>query len=202
MAAKIIKVLTLLSITLILAACGGMADIASRAGGVGVITEDQSTFDGAQVIEVSPAWLYDPDRSGWNTIQLGARWVSGTPDFVALILSYRSDASGYSETYLGLDSIAVNIDGEVTQYEAGQPANLSSSGYNSVTNTIYTQSSNSVVVPTDIVERMISADDVRLRISSSSGYEDSVFTIERMPGGQGTAIRSIREFMERVNSVR
>jgi len=37
----------------------------------------------------------------------------------------------------------------------------------------------------------------RLRIHTNKGYEDSNFSIENMPGGQLTAVLSIREFVEK-----
>ena len=47
---------------------------------------------------------------------------------------------------------------------------------------------------------MVSANDCRIRIYTSQGYEDAVFSITRSSSGQGTAILSIREFIATVKA--
>ena len=182
--------------------CAGMADSVSKMSGLGVVTEEKSTFDGATVINVSPTWLYDPEGSFGNSVKLGARWSSKAPNYVALVMAYSSDASGYNHTYLGLSAIDINIDGDITSYSAHDSTNLDSGTYNTVTRTIYTESKNAVVIPYVVLEEMVFANDCRLRIHTSKGYEDARFSIERLPGGQGTAILSIQEFMARIEPIR
>lgn len=183
-----------------LSGCAGMADATSKIAGLGVVTQEKSTFDGATIVEVSPNWLYDPEASRGNSVKLGARWSSNAPEFTALVLSYSSNTSGSSAAYIGLSGIDINIDGDIKSFSSGKPTDLDSSGYNSVSRTIYTESKNTVVIPYSILERMMSAKDCRLRIHTSKGYEDARFSIERIPGGQGTAILSIREFIGKVNA--
>lgn len=183
-----------------LSGCAGMADATSKIAGLGVVKQEKSTFDGATIVEVSPNWLYDPEASRGNSVKLGARWSSNAPEFTALVLSYSSNTSGSSATYIGLSGIDINIDGDIKLFSSGKPTDLDSSGYNSVSRTIYTESKNTVVIPYSILERMMAAKDCRLRIHTSKGYEDARFSIERIPGGQGTAILSIREFIGKVNA--
>lgn len=198
-----IKILPMLFAIILLPAlsgCAGMADATSKIAGLGVVTQEKSTFDGATIVEVSPNWLYDPEGSWGNSVKLGARWSSNAPEFAALVLSYSSNISGSSAAYVGLSGIDINIDGDIKSFSSGKPTNLDSSGYNSVSRTIYTESKNTVVIPYSILERMMAAKDCRLRIHTSKGYEDARFSIERIPGGQGTAILSIREFIGKVNA--
>jgi hypothetical protein len=199
---KLFLIFPTISVLLAMSGCAGMADATSKMAGLGVLTEHKSTFDGATIIELSPTWLYDPEGSWGNRVKLGALWSSAAPNHAALILAYSSSTSGYGAAYIGLSGIDVNIDGEIKSYTSNKPTDLDSSGYNSISRTIYTESKNSVVIPYSVLERMVLAKDCRLRIYTSKGYEDARFSIERMPGGQGTAIISIREFMTKVSATR
>jgi len=197
---KLFLIAVITALFLSLSGCAGMADATAKMAGLGVVTEEVSTFDGAKIVEVSPNWLYDPDGSWGNSVKLGARWSSATPDYVVLVLSYSSNVSGYGKSYISLSGIDINIDGDISSFSSNKPTDLDSSGYNSVSKTIYTESSNAVVVPYSVLQDMVTAHDCRLRIHTSEGYEDSRFSIERIPGGQGTAILSFREFINKVNA--
>lgn len=197
---KLLPIVVAIMVLPALSGCAGMADATSKMAGLGVVTQEKSTFDGATIIEVSPTWLYDPDGSWGNSVKLGARWSSNAPEHVALILSYSSDTSGYGAVYVGLTGIDINIDGEIKSFSSGKSTELDSGSYNTVARTIYTESKNLVVIPYSVLERMVSVKDCRLRIHTSKGYEDARFSIERIPGGQGTAILSIREFMGKVSA--
>ncbi len=65
---------------------------------------------------------------------------------------------------------------------------------------IYTDSKNSVTISLRVLKEMLNAKDTRLRINTGDGYVDAQFSIERIPGGQGTAILSMREFAAKVDS--
>jgi hypothetical protein len=199
---KLLLMLFAIAFLAALSGCAGMADATSKMAGLGIVTQEKSTFDGATIVEVSPNWLYDPNGSLGNSVKLGARWSSNAPEYVTLVLSYSSNTSGYGAAYIGLSGIDINIDGDIKSFSSNKPTNLDSSGYNSVSRTIYTESKNTVVIPYSTLERMVAAKDCRLRIHTSKGYEDARFSIERIPGGQGTAILSIREFMEKVRAVK
>ena len=178
-----------------------MIDGMSKAAGLGVVKQETSTFDNATIVSVSPTFLYAKGSWG-NGVKLGARWSSKSPDSVALILEYNSSTSGYGNAYLGLTGIDINVDGEISSHAAAGTTDLDSSGYNTVSKTIYTSSKNAVVIPYSLLQRMVAAKDCRLRIHTSKGYEDAQFSLERIPGGQGTAILSIREFIAKVSSAK
>jgi len=173
-----------------------------KLAGMGVVTEEVSTFDNATVIEVSPNSLYDPGSTWGTPLQLGARWSSSAPNIVALILAYNSNVSRGSSAYLSLTGLDINIDGKISSYSANQPTDLSSSEYNTVSNTIYTSSKNAVVIPYSVLERMIAANTCRLRLHTSKGYQDIDFSAQHIPGGKATAIVSIKEFMSKVTAAR
>lgn len=87
-----------------LSGCAGMADSTSQSAGLGVITQEKSTFDGATIVNLTPTWLY-AEGSWGNKVKLGARWSSKAKESVALLLSYSSNASGYSATYMSLKGL-------------------------------------------------------------------------------------------------
>jgi hypothetical protein len=184
-----------------LVAISGCAAMDKMAG-LGVVSQHTSTFDNATVIEVSPNSLYDPGSTWGTPLQLGARWSSAVPDSVALVMAYNSNVSSGSPAYLNLNHLDINIDGEILSYSAGQSTDLSSSGYNTVSRTIYTSSKNAVVIPYSVLQRMVAANDCRLRIHTSKGYQDVQFSSERIPGGKATAIVTIKEFMVKVVAIR
>jgi hypothetical protein len=192
------KVLFVAAAVLAISGCTAMDKLA----GLGVVTQHTSTFDNATVIEVSPNSLYDPG-SAWGTpLQLGARWSSAAPNSVALILAYNSNVSGGMPAYLGLTGLDINIDGSISSYAVGQPTDLSSSSYNTVSHTIYTSSKNAVVIPYSVLQRMVTAKNCRLRLHTSKGYQDADFSTEHIPGGKATAKVPIKEFMAKVAAAR
>ena len=190
-----------MSLCVVLSGCAGMTDATSRFARIGVIEEEKSTFDGATIVKVSPAFLY---REGaWLGVQvrLGARWNSKAPDYVAMILAYSSNVSSGGTAYLNFSGLDVNIDGKISEYKTTSLTSHDSSSYNKVSRTIYTESQNTVVIPLATLQEMLLAKDCRLRIHTSKGYEDAQFSIERIPGGQSTAIIHLREFMNRVQTI-
>ncbi len=181
--------------------CASMADGMSKAAGLGVVKQETSAFDNATVITASPTFLYAKGSWG-NSVKLGARWSSAAPDSVALILAHDSNTSGYGDVYLGLTGIDINVDGDISSHASAGSTDLDSSGYNTVSKTIYTSSKNTVIIPYALLERMVAAQDCRIRIHTSKGYEDAQFSLERIPGGQGTAILAIKELMTKVAAVK
>lgn len=181
--------------------CASMVDGMSKFAGLGVVKQETSAFDNATVITASPAFLYAKGHGG-NDVRLGARWSSATPDLVALVLAYNSNIAASGSAYTGLTGIDINIDGDVSSHRLGTPTAFNNSSYNTVSKTIYTSSTNAAVIPYALLKRMVAAQDCRIRIHTSQGYEDSQFSVPRIPGGQPTAILSIKELMAKVAVVK
>lgn len=185
----------------ILSGCATMTDAMSTASGMGVVSETHDTFNNGTNVSVSPMPLWAKGSWG-NRVQLGALWMNSNPDLVALQMSYRSNINAGGDTYIDLTGMDINVDGEVTHWQAGAPTSLDSSSYNTISHTIYTSSSNVVVIPYALLQRMVTAKDCRLRIHMGGSFEDAQFNIERIPGGQATALLSIRKFMTKVDELR
>lgn len=190
--------LSLCLTTPLISGCAGMADAGSAMAGIGKVTAEKSSFDDATIVRMAPAFLYDPE-AGWAgvSIKLGGYWTSAHPEHVSLILAYDSDTRT-GATYRSLRGMDISINGTVTKFAAGRPTSYDYGSYNSVSNTIYTQSSNAVVIPYALFEQMMTAKDVRLRISTGAGFVDAVFSTERIPGGQATAKLAFRKFVEKI----
>lgn len=187
----------------VISGCASMADMGSRIAGLGVISTEESTFDGETTISVSPNWLYETE-STWsaNSVKMGARWSTKFPEHVVIDLAYESDSSGYKSVYLNLQGVEVNIDGVKSSYEATGSTTLDHSSYNTVSKTIYTSSENSIVMELSELKKMVHATDCRVRIHTSKGYEDSLFHIERASGGGSAAKYSIIEFLAEIEAFR
>lgn len=183
---------------LALCGCAAMDKIA----GMGIVSQNVSTFDNATVIEVSPNSLYDPGSSWGTSLQLGARWISSEPNLVALVMAYNSDVMAGSAAYIQFSGMEINVDGQISGFSTGQPTSMESGAYNTVSHTIYTSSTSEILIPYSLLQRMVAAKDCRIRIQTGSGYQDAVFSTAYIPGGKATAITSIREFMARVDAVR
>lgn len=197
----LMKMLGLILISVLsLYGCTGMADFGAVFADMGVVRSRVDTFDGATVITVSPnntdspgAWTY--------SIGVGGRWTSNAPHLVAVVLEYSSSSAG-SNSYTNISGMDVMIDGEKFEYRANGPTDHSNSGYNTVTKMIYTESENRVVVPLDIIKQMISANDCRLRIYTSDGYQDSIFSVDRLAGGAPSARMSFRDFVAKIEETK
>ncbi len=195
------KVALVWMLALTITGCASMADISSKIAGIGAISEEKSTFDNATIVSMTPAFLYAEGEWLGVPVKLGARWSSNSPNYVALIMSYSSNTYGSSsDLYTNFSGIDLNIDGKITSYKATGLTKHSDSGYNTVSKTIYTESKSSAVIPLNVLKEMLAAKDTRLRINTGDGYMDAQFSIERIPGGQGTAILSMRKFVAKVES--
>jgi len=197
-----IRIVVTALLVVLLNGCAGMADGMSQLAGIGVVEEEKSTFDGATIIKMSPAFLYREGAWLGVPVKLGARWTSKAPDHVAMILFYGSSTASGSSAYVNFSGLDINVDGRISEHKSAGMTSHDSSGYNTVARTIYTESQNAVVIPFDMLEQMLAAKDTRLRIHTSKGYEDVQFSIERIPGGQSTAILHFKDFLSRVKAVR
>lgn len=176
--------------------CASMADAGSALSGMGNIKEEVSTFDEARTITVSPAPLYEKGKWSPVPFHMGAGWSESAPDIVFLVLSHSSSVKS-GDAYVSFRELKVNIDGEIRTFDADSTA-LSSGTYNKISRNIYTESRSSIAVPLDYFRQMLEAEDVRIRISSSSGYADATFSESRIPGGQATAKHYMLKFLERI----
>ncbi len=180
--------------------CASMADSMNAFTGVGQVSKEISDFDGETIIRMEPAFLYDGKTTlSLMSTMMGGYWSSRNPDRVKVILK-NSSSTRYGDAYLSYESIDLNIDGEQLTIPVDGATKFDHSGYNTVSNTIHTESKNSVTMDLDTLQRMVAAKDCRVRINTGDGYEVAYFHIPRKPGGQSTAVIHYKEFLARVNA--
>lgn len=149
------------------------------------IDQRVESFDGTHTVELAPAPLYTgkPDQEA-SPYRMGALWNSASPDNVVLTLQYRSSTERgnlYTE-FRGLD---VNVGGQQQHFavlgSTGQQSSpLQPSNDRQPGKPIWTSSNGSVAVPVTLFRQMLTASDVRLRIRTSNGYSDVLFSVDQM----------------------
>lgn len=194
------KYLAITLASVILNGCAAMADLGDQAANLGQVTVDKSAFDGTMSVKMSPTWMAPAEDTGISSasFQMGAMWRSDEPEHVLLELAHPSN-TGRSNTYTRFTLLEVNIDGEMRSFEPGR-TRFDSSNYNTVSKTIYTESSAYVTVPYDYLKRMMNAERCLLRISTSDGYVEADFTKPTRYGGV-TTIGRLPPFIARVEGL-
>lgn len=195
------KALAILLVTVALSGCASIDDAMSKVSNLGVVATEKTSFDNAIKVTVTPTWLWGEDAHLLNDFKLGAHWSSSTPKTVQLIISYDSSATS-SRSYVSFKGMEIKVDGKVHTFVTTGTTQLSNSGYNDISKTTYTQSRNTVTIPYPLFEEMMKAKECRLRIHSSRGFEDSLFTLPRNSMGTRLAFSAMGEFLAAVNNVR
>lgn len=167
------KKLILLGAVTILTACQSTGN---KIAGICQIEQSVSTFENSKLLEFTECWSAKSE-SVWDmpTIMTGYVWNESNPDSIKLNLVYNGQSGG--DSYTGFYGIDINIDGNIYKYKTSGQTILSSSDYNTVSNTIYTKSRNAVTIPLSVFEDMVNKSDVRIRIYTSDGYEDQIFSL-------------------------
>lgn len=167
----------------------------NSAAGLGNIKTSESVFDGSQSISMTPSLLYRKEIFGEN-LQLGATWSASQPKLIGLHVVH-SSSSGYGKSYMSIQGLDINIDGKITHHNTTGMTSFDNSGYNAISKTIYTKSHNTILIPLSKLERMIASNDCRLRIRTSQGSHDRIFSKERN-GGAPLAKYDLRKFVAKI----
>lgn len=189
------RLAALAAVALALSGCTAM----DAMSGLGVLTQQVNTYDGGQTIHVSGQSLYAPGDSLGSPFRMGATWLSIHPDLVSIDLSYHANADIGSNMYATIDGFDVRIDGLESSWQANG-TQYNSTPYNTISHTVYTSSATSIVVPLNMLRAMVDAQDCRMRIHSSLGPDDVLFSRATIPGGKATAITSIRKLLAAVDA--
>nr|WP_136252852.1 hypothetical protein [Ningiella ruwaisensis] len=143
------------------------------------IKEEIDTFTNQVRVDFTKCWVA-AGESVWDMPihKFGFTWYEAHPERIRVNLTYDStvDAGGYTN----FESLLINIDGNIKERVEFGRTILGDSGYNSVSNTIYTDSSAGAFIDIETFEQMLRSDDVRLRVNTSDGYSDYVFHISEL----------------------
>lgn len=174
---------------------GGCAAM-QKMGGSGVLEVYEDQFNGGTRVTMTSAPTVNLE--GINaTTELGGYWSAQSPDVVLLRLVSRSSVDE-SDTYVTFEQLKVNIDGEITNFDAGTTSH-DSGGYNEISRTIYTLSKSSVVMPYDYFVEMIENPNTKVRVTTRRFYEDIDFQKETNYGGFRLAKATLKEFKTEID---
>jgi len=155
----------------------GCQSTSNKITGMCQIESKIDTFTNSTKIDFTDCWVA-ASESVWDlpSYKFSFSWVESSPDFIRVGLLY--DSTVKSTGYTTFSSVLVNINGQTTTFNDMSSTQLSSSNYNTVTNTIYTASSAGFIIPFDYFEKMVSSDNVRIRVKTFDSYDDYIFSLE------------------------
>ena len=169
-----LKQITIIT-SILLTSCAGMHKAIT---GQGELTNTVSGFDDARFISVAPSMLVPIDSGLYSTSTfLGASWSSKYPNLIQLDLLHKSSID-FGNAYTNFKMISVNIEGEVTDFKTTGLTDHISSGYNSVSRDIYTESNGAITMTYSYFSKMLQSHDCKIRIHTSDGYEDAYFSYD------------------------
>lgn len=189
------KLIPILASVALISGCQSIADSAS---GLGTIDTQISSFDDSKIITLSPDALYHEDAP-WTGVstKLGAVWISVEPEFITLTLKDESNISS-SNSYKLFKSISVKTENGITPLNINGTT-FSDDGYNSVTQTIHTQSTSTVRLELADLESYLNSETCVFKITRSDGYELADCKVDRIPGGKKTAILGLKKVIKEIN---
>lgn len=187
----------LLSILFIFTLAGCAAQMDAFAG-LGVINEEVSTFDNKRVVSVSPTWVANDGTLGVASTKIGAIWNESNPNDVLIVLKHDGSTAYSTDVYKSYDSLGVNIDGDIRTFKVSGSTEHTSSNYNTVSRSIYTESTATVNMPLDYLRKMVTGNTVTVRFNSTHRYEDGIFSKETGTMDQQMAKARIIEFLKRI----
>lgn len=164
--------------------------------GMGVIKERVDNFDGARIVEVSPNFVSKPGGGSSASFKLGAHWKSTKPDTLTMIVNYAGSTRYTSHVYTSFESVSFNVDGEKMHFEIFDNDHTRES-YNSISNDISTDSFGYFEMKIDTLKLLLAGEDVRMRVTTTDGYDDSDFD-QRTLFGADMAASSLEQFLSRL----
>ena len=181
-------------IPLSLVGCSG--DGMNEMMGIGAVNTSKSTFDNSTIINMTPAFL--ATNGNTQSTQLGAMWSSALPSKVMLILSRDGMLAGTK--FANIHGLEINIGGNVSRFAAplATAHNIGSANLGMIP----TNSSNAVSIPLSLAKQMATAPDVRLRVITDAGNEESIFSDAKGAGGGSTAVVPMRKFIAQIDAQR
>jgi len=186
----------LLSILFICTLAGCAAQMDAFAG-LGVIKEEVSTFDNKRVVSVSPTWVASDGPLYAASTKVGAIWNESNPNEVLIILKH-DGSTAHSDVYKSYESLGVNIDGDIRTFKVSGTTEHNSSNYNTVSRSIYTESTATVSMPLEYLRKMVTGNTVTVRFNSTHRYEDGIFSKETGTMDQQMAKARIIEFLKQI----
>lgn len=150
----------------------GCQSTANKIAGICQIETISDSFENSKKVNFTPC-LVDAGKGISPSFKFSFDWDQTTPSRIGLGVTY--DSNIRQDSYTNFESIAIKVDEDILFESNFGRTNLSSSGYNTVSNTIYTTSENRTVIPLELFDKMLKSDNVLIKVNSSDGYEDYFF---------------------------
>ena len=176
----------------------GLTGCSSFPCSTGCVSEHTSTFDGAKELSLSPSYIYRNNKGiSGSDMRIGLYWSSSLPENnIVLILLPHKDKPVAAGT-----KINFNINGAITELSSVtkdkiknlNPSTDSSTYFNP--NVIEQMNVLYYVVQTDFVNKIISADDVRVRLDLENTYLEGYFSHD----SAAAAKSDFNKFMAKLN---
>lgn len=155
----------------------------------GYISESRSAFDQSTQYRMEPANVNPVGGGLYVPFNLGLVWTSGRPyelGVIAQMTEYRN--------LVAEEGLQFNIDGRIVKVSSSQPlTRLRSEGSGAVS---YPTSTRIYDAPRELLDNLMKAQRVVVRLHTLDGYLEGVFT-EDTPT---SAIRGFREFQKKIDA--
>jgi len=153
---------------------GGCQMPVNNFSGVGEILVKESTFDQSVEVTMTKTHNFSGDDYKALSTQFSAHWNKSTPEYFNLILEMHGSSD--SQLYTRFERVMFNVDGDLFAFDAGENM-YTDNGYSAFAQSVYTQTKSSVRIPYSTLDKILSAEDVNIRVITSQGYEDIVFNV-------------------------
>lgn len=171
----------------------GLILLAGCAGAGGGITENRSTFDGAVSLSMRPANVFrNNDGMSGADMAFGLLWSSKQRDQVVLV----AEVYG-AHSISTIRSLHFNVDGEMLSLSSIDRLTEFQSEYVRGVG-VSSSSSKRYLLNRALLDRLLAAKDVRVRLDLRKAYAEGVFTDATF----GAARPAFVKFVSRVDSVR
>lgn len=192
--------LTVSSLALVLVGCAGMSETMQKSAGVGVVTSQQSDFDSAKEVQVTPAFVA-PSDGGMATIKMGLTWRSTSEKQVGVLIRF----SSLSE-YQTISSVELNINDQFFELQSAEAiTNLDSTRLTDATCTLAAGCTSGLVLKEsdkmffttlNVIRLIPDASKALIKVGTGRTYEVGDLLAESY--GNVTFIDVLPEFLNKV----
>lgn len=144
-----------------------------------------SSFDGSRQITMQPGFVYTSDDfSSWGYFKLGLTWLSKHEDKIIITAEIPNAITSINSD----KGLRFNIDGQITTISSAQI--FTDFDVDRIQSTTYKSSTKLFIVEKSLLDKILSASDVKVRLHTNEGYLDGDLLADK----PSAAIRGFRDF--------
>ena len=157
------------------------------------VSVHNSTFDGSTEVTVQPGFIYsDKGMMSYGHFMLGLHWSSSEPDLVFI----KAEKPGEIINLVSEEGLMFNIDGEIVKLSS--PSVTTSFDVSEYYGSVFTESSKGYIAKLSLINRLLSATDVKVKLVTGEGYMEGDFMADK----PSSALRGFKEFIAKVESIK